>query len=63
MKLIVLVIGLAIIAFVAWWFFGKHDVAEEQAKVAGSKQVVDVQVNGGYSPEIVVLKKRHPRRP
>ncbi|KRK89451.1 cupredoxin domain-containing protein [Lentilactobacillus sunkii] len=60
MKLIVLVIGLGIIGFIGWWFFAKHQVAEESAAVADDQQVVDVEVKGGYSPEVVILKKGVP---
>lgn len=60
MKLIVLVVGLGIIGFIGWWFFGKHQVAEESAAVADDQQVVDVEVKGGYSPEVVILKKGVP---
>lgn len=60
MKIIVLVIGLSIIGFIGWWFFGKHEVAAESAEVANDHQVVDVEVKGGYSPEVIVLKKGVP---
>lgn len=60
MKLVVLIIGLSIIGFIAWWFFGKHEVAEESAEVADDRQVVNVEVKGGYSPEVVILKKGVP---
>lgn len=60
MKIIVLVLGLMMIAFIGWWFFGKHDVAKVDAKVNDDCQIVDVEVKGGYSPEVVVLKKGIP---
>lgn len=60
MKLIVLIIGFSIIGFIGWWFFGKHEVAEESAEVADDRQVVNVEVKGGYSPEVVILKKGVP---
>lgn len=60
MKIIVLVLGLMVIAFIGWWFFGKHDVAKVDAKVNDDRQIVDVEVKGGYSPEVVVLKKGIP---
>ncbi|GHP13881.1 copper-binding protein [Lentilactobacillus fungorum] len=60
MKIIVLVIGLGLIAFIGWWFFGKHATDEAAAAVANHHQVVDVEVKGGYSPEVVTLQRNVP---
>ncbi|PAK80141.1 cupredoxin domain-containing protein [Lentilactobacillus parakefiri] len=60
MKIVVLVAGLALIGFIGWWFFGKHQVDQANAKVSDDQQVVDVEVKGGYSPEVVVLKRGIP---
>lgn len=57
MKIVVLIAGLALIGFIGWWFFGKHQVAQTNAKVNDDQQIVDVEVKGGYSPEVVVLKQ------
>ena len=59
-KLIVLIVGLAIIGFILWWFFGNHQVAQTTADVKDNNQSVDVEVNGGYSPEVITLKKGVP---
>jgi Uncharacterized protein conserved in bacteria len=59
-RIIVLIAGLAVIGFIFWWFFGKHEVASATADVSGNNQSVDVEVNGGYSPEVVTLKKGVP---
>jgi plastocyanin domain-containing protein len=60
MKIIVLVIGLGLIAFIGWWFFGKHATDEAAAAVVNHHQVVDVEVKGGYSPEVVTLQRNVP---
>ncbi|GED93841.1 copper-binding protein [Lentilactobacillus buchneri subsp. silagei] len=60
MKIVVFIAGLALIGFIGWWFFGKHQVAQANAKVNDDQQVVDVEVKGGYSPEVVVLKQGVP---
>ncbi|RMC42234.1 cupredoxin domain-containing protein [Lactobacillus sp. ESL0233] len=59
-KIIILITGLAGIAFIAWWFFGKHTVQTKMAKVSKNKQSVDIAVKGGYSPEKVILKRGIP---
>lgn len=60
LKIIVLLIGLALISFIVWWFFGKHAVVTETANVTDDIQQIDIDVNGGYSPESVVLKRGVP---
>ncbi|MDT6979575.1 cupredoxin domain-containing protein [Levilactobacillus zymae] len=59
-KLMVLVGGLVLMGFITWWFFGKHAVQEVHANVTADQQRVDIDVNGGYSPEQVVLKQGVP---
>lgn len=59
-KIIVLIIGLAAIGFIGWWFFGKHTTEEVAADVQDQQQEIDIEVNGGYSPETVVLKQGVP---
>lgn len=59
-RILVLIICLAMIGFIFWWFFGKHEVASATAAVDDNKQSIDVEVKGGYSPEVVTLKKGVP---
>ncbi|BDR60295.1 cupredoxin domain-containing protein [Lactobacillus xylocopicola] len=59
-KIISLLVGLVVIAFIAWWFFGKRSVQTGEAVVDADKQSIDIKVKGGYLPEQVVLKKGIP---
>lgn len=59
-KLAVVIIGIALIAFLIWWFFGKHDISQQAAIMRGDHQEVRIEVNGGYSPQTLVLKQGVP---
>ncbi|KRL01502.1 cupredoxin domain-containing protein [Liquorilactobacillus capillatus] len=56
-KIIIVVLALAIIAFIIWWFFGKHTAQEGTAEQQGNLQNATVVVNGGYNPSTIVLKQ------
>lgn len=59
-KVLVLIGGLALIAFISWWFFGKHQSAAVNAQVTEKQQRARVSVDGGYTPATLVLKKGIP---
>ena len=60
-KIFVTIGALLIIGFIVWWFFGKHTRAEAEAVVSGdNKQEVEVSVDGGYTPNTVVLRQGMP---
>ncbi|WP_057754901.1 cupredoxin domain-containing protein [Weissella kandleri] len=59
-KVIVGIVGIIFIIGIVWWFFGKHQVAESTAVIEGQKQRIKINVDGGYSPEKVVLKQNVP---
>lgn len=61
-KILVLIVGLAVIGFIFWWFFGNHQVASATADMSNDKQSVDIEVKGGYSPEVVTLKQGVPAK-
>lgn len=59
-KLIVLMIGITVVGFIIWWFFGKHEQSTAIADVKADTQSIDIEVNGGYSVETVILKQGVP---
>ncbi len=59
-QLIVTVSGIALIALLAWFFFGKR--AAGRARVEGGRQEVTVVVKGGYSPDIIRVRRGVPLR-
>ncbi len=63
-KILVTVLGVLLIVLVNWYFFFSRRKAE--AKVAspaeGNVQEVRIVVKGGYSPDVIVVKKGIPVR-
>lgn len=60
-KLFMLIGAALLIGFIVWWFFGKRGNSETEAIMSGSnKQEVEVVVNGGYTPNTVVLRQGVP---
>jgi Cu+-exporting ATPase len=52
--------GLAAIAFLAWFFFGPKQA--QAARVRGNVQEIEIKVKGGYSPNVIRVKKGVPLR-
>ena len=59
-EIIVLLSGVMLIAFVIWYFFmAEGERATASAGDAGGQQI-KVTVKGGYSPDVIVVKKGIP---
>jgi plastocyanin domain-containing protein len=56
----VIVVGVALIAFILWYFFGEREAVA--ANVQGGVQEIKVIVKGGYSPDVIVVKQNVPVR-
>lgn len=61
-QIMTVIIGVLLIGFIIWWFFGQHQEAAGQATIADNQQNATIVVNGGYSPATVVLKKGVPAK-
>ena len=60
-QIAVVIIGVAAIAFVLWYFFGpRAGIAAEMGQ--SGVQEVKVTVKGGYSPDLIVVKQGKPVR-
>lgn len=51
--------GLAAIAFILWFFFGKRTAAAIETNKAGVQEV-DITVKGGYAPDRIQVKRGIP---
>jgi plastocyanin domain-containing protein len=60
-EIIVLVAGIASIAFVLWYFFGERERITASVG-AGGVQEVKITVKGGYDPDVIVVKQNQPLR-
>ncbi|NMV54704.1 cupredoxin domain-containing protein [Lactobacillus reuteri] len=60
LRIAAIVIALILIAFIVWWFFGKHTESAGKSTIVNDEQTATILVNGGYSPSTVILKKGIP---
>ncbi len=59
-EIIVLVGGVALVGFVVWFFFLSEGERVEARADAGGVQRVRITVKGGYTPDVVVVKRGVP---
>ncbi len=59
-EIAVTLVGLGMIAFLAWFFFGPKQA--QAARVKGNIQEIEVTVKGEYSPDVIRVKKGIPLR-
>lgn len=59
-NVLIIIGGVLLIGFIVWWFFGKRQPSEVRSTVVDDKQEVEVVVDGGYTPNTVVLDQGVP---
>lgn len=59
-EIFILIGATVLVGAILWWFFAKHPQSEATATVTGDSQEVTVTVDGGYTPQTVVLKQGIP---
>ncbi len=60
-EILVIIGGVGLIALTLWYFFGEREAASAETNEAGVQEI-KVTVRGGYSPDIIVVKKDMPVR-
>jgi plastocyanin domain-containing protein len=51
--------GVALIAFILWYFFGERDRVAAKVDATGVQEI-KITVKGGYSPDVIVVKEKMP---
>lgn len=60
-EIIVLITGAGLIGLVLWYFFGERESIAAAVNDTGMQEV-DIVVKGGYSPDVIVVKRGVPVR-
>ena len=61
-RIIVTVIGIALILFIVWFFWMKKDKGTRASETSSGHQEVMILVKGGYTPDVIVVQKDRPVR-
>ena len=61
-RLIVSVLGVALIIFIVWFFWLKKDKGTRASETSSGHQEVMILVKGGYTPDVIVVEKGRPVR-
>ncbi|AMR29492.1 copper-transporting ATPase [Hymenobacter psoromatis] len=59
-QVIVTIVGLGLVAFVLWYFLFSTRQTASAVSSSGGVQEVAITVKGGYSPDIIEVKKGQP---
>lgn len=60
-EILVIIGGVGLIALTLWYFFGEREAASAETNESGVQEI-KVTVKGGYSPDVIVVKKDTPVR-
>lgn len=61
MEIIVIIGGFGLIVLTLWYFFGEREKVSAETNETGMQEI-KVTVKGGYSPDVIVVKKDVPVR-
>ena len=58
-EIIVIAVGILAVVAVLWWFFGERETVAAEVRKDGVQEI-DITVKGGYSPDVIAVKKGVP---
>ena len=61
-RIVVDIVGVGLIAFIAWFFWMKKTAGVKAALTSGGYQEQMVLVKGGYTPDVIVVERGKPVR-
>jgi plastocyanin domain-containing protein len=61
-KILVIIVGLGLIAGIAWFFWGPRKGGFRAPVTSGGYQEAMILVKGGYTPDVVVVQRGRPVR-
>lgn len=59
---IVLILGIALIAFIVWFFWLKRAMGTRASQTSDGYQEIMILVKGGYTPDTIVVQRGKPVR-
>jgi len=59
---IVLIVGLALVAFIVWFFWLKRTTGVRAAEASSGHQEAMILVKGGYTPDTIIVRHGKPVR-
>lgn len=59
---IILILGLSLISFIAWFFWGSRRKGIRAAETSGGYQEAMILVKGGYTPDTIIVRVGKPVR-
>jgi plastocyanin domain-containing protein len=60
-EILVVIGGIGLIGLVLWYFFGEREKVSASVNESGTQEI-NVTVKGGYSPDVIVVKRGAPVR-
>lgn len=58
-EILVVIVGVSLIVFVLWYFFGEREIVQAREGESGVQEI-KITVKNGYSPDVIAVKQNQP---